>query len=62
MSESQKAAVRSFVITFVVALVPLLAADDVDWSVKGLVAIALAALRTAVSAAVPGGTYGHKAK
>jgi hypothetical protein len=60
MSESQKAALRSFVITFLAVLVPALLAPDFAWDRAALVAVGLAALRTAVSAALPGGPFGVK--
>ena len=61
MSTPTKAMIRSFVITFLVTLLPLLLADGVDWSFKGLIALCLAAARTAVSYVWPGGLYGLNA-
>jgi hypothetical protein len=50
--------VRSFVITFLVTLLPVLFAPDADWTIKGLIPLCLAAARTAVSYLWPGGLYG----
>jgi hypothetical protein len=58
VSTSAKEMVRSFVITFLVTLIPTLFAPDLDWSVKGLLPLCLAAARTAVSYVWPGGSFG----
>lgn len=58
MSTSTKAMIRSFVITFLVTLLPALFATDVDWTVKGLLPLCIAAARTAVAYVWPGGLYG----
>ena len=60
LTDHTKAALRSFVLTFVVTLLPLALAND-DWSLSAIGALGVAALRTAFSAVFPGGGFGIRA-
>jgi len=53
--------VRSFVLTFLVFFVPSVLATGFVWSWSALAAAALAAVRTAASALLPGGSFGNGA-
>lgn len=50
--------VRSILITFAVTFAGAVIATDFEWTQQALVAAAVAAVRTAVSAILPGGSFG----
>lgn len=52
--------VRSVLLTFVVTFVPFILATDFEWGWATVGAAAIAAGRTALSAGLPGGSYGRK--
>jgi hypothetical protein len=50
---------RSVILTFVFTLLVTVTAADFDWSQAAILAAATTALRTAVSALLPGGSFGN---
>ena len=51
--------VRSTLISFITALALAVSATDFAWTQSALVAAAIAAARTALSALLPGGSFGY---
>lgn len=51
---------RSFALTFLAVFLPLLMVPEFEWGWPAIWAAAVAALRTAVSAALPGGSFGRQ--
>lgn len=49
---------RSVILTFVFTILVTVTAVDFDWSQAAVIAAFTAALRTAVSALLPGGSFG----
>jgi hypothetical protein len=62
MNEVVRSALLTFVSTFLVTVVPVVTAPDFAWTQAALIAAAIAGLtagiRTAVSALLPGGSFG----